>query len=330
LSKNKNIKFIVNYLLGPLVFLLLTYAVYHQIKHQPDWHDSLRRILEACRGPGAWKIVLVFLLMFLNWGFEARKWQLALRNLEAIPFGKAFKATLAGTTMASFTPNRMGEYMGRILYVKEGKKLPAIPLTIVCSIAQMMVTLLAGMAGILFLERHFQEAATRDTKMVFWLNIFLLFVFFALALITLLYFRMSWLVRLLEKMRVPPKYLGYLKVLREFEARPLAWILWLSFGRYLVFIIQYFLMFSVFAVGLTWAQTFTGVSVMFLIMALVPSFTFLTELGLRWEASIQVIELFSANRLGIFAVSLGIWLVNLIIPALIGSLLILKIKLFRK
>jgi len=64
-------------------------------------------------------------------------------------------------------------------------------------------------------------------------------------------------------------------------------------------------------------------------MAVVPTFTFLTDLGLRWEASIQIIQLFNPNATGIFAVSLGIWFINLIIPALIGSLLILRIKLFR-
>jgi hypothetical protein len=61
-------------------------------------------------------------------------------------------------------------------------------------------------------------------------------------------------------------------------------------------------------------------------MAVVPTFTFLTELGLRWEASIQILELFGAGAVGIFAASLAIWLINLIIPALIGSLLILSIK----
>jgi len=56
----------------------------------------------------------------------------------------------------------------------------------------------------------------------------------------------------------------------------------------------------------------------------------LTELGLRWEASIQVVQLFSVNTVGIFATSFGIWLINLVIPALAGSLLILGIKLFKK
>jgi hypothetical protein len=75
-------------------------------------------------------------------------------------------------------------------------------------------------------------------------------------------------------------------------------------------------------------QVMAGVSFLFLAMATLPSFTFLTELGLRGEASIQIMQLFSSNTIGIFAASLGIWLVNLIIPALAGSLLILGVKLF--
>jgi hypothetical protein len=65
-------------------------------------------------------------------------------------------------------------------------------------------------------------------------------------------------------------------------------------------------------------------------MAVIPTLTFLTELGLRWGASIQVIQFFSANTVGIFAASFAIWLINLIIPALIGSLLILRIRIFSK
>jgi hypothetical protein len=68
---------------------------------------------------------------------------------------------------------------------------------------------------------------------------------------------------------------------------------------------------------------------MFLMLAIIPSFTFLTDLGLRWEIGLQIMQFFSSNMMGIFAVSLGIWIINLIIPALVGSLLILNIKLFR-
>ena len=33
---NKNIKLIINYLLGPLLFIILSWSLYKQIIHQPD------------------------------------------------------------------------------------------------------------------------------------------------------------------------------------------------------------------------------------------------------------------------------------------------------
>jgi hypothetical protein len=93
--------------------------------------------------------------------------------------------------------------------------------------------------------------------------------------------------------------------------------------------IQYSLVFPVFGIFLSFNQVWGGMSVVFLVMAVIPTFTFLTELGLRWGASIQVLEVFSTNTVGIFAASFAIWLINLVIPALLGSLLIVSIKFFK-
>jgi hypothetical protein len=49
---------------------------------------------------------------------------------------------------------------------------------------------------------------------------------------------------------------------------------------------------------------------------------------MRWKIGIEVVQLFDSNITGILATSLAIWIINLVIPALIGSLLILGIKVF--
>lgn len=327
---NKNIKIILNYFLGPLVFLFLSYSIYRQVIRQPNWRGSLDQVCRAITGPQQWKLWLTVALMPLNWGIEARKWQLALRPVGSIPYLNAFKAVLTGVTLASFTPNRMGEYLGRILYVGEGKRLSSISLTIVCSIAQLLVTLAVGMAGVLYLRWHLhQHHSPGRQALEIWLNTLLALVILLFLTLTFIYFRLSWLIGILGKISGAGKYLAYIKVLENFNATLLSRILSLSFCRYLVFMIQYSLVFPVFGVLLGTWQVWGGVSVVFLVMAVVPTFTFLTELGLRWEASIQVLEIFSANAVGIFAASFAIWLINLIIPALIGSLLILSIKLFK-
>ena len=334
---NKNIKIIstnrfsrLTTVLGPLVFLLLSWFICRQVVRQPNWRSSLDQVLHGLTGPRQWQLWLVLLLMPLNWGIEARKWQLALRPVGGISFIDAFRAIFTGATMASFTPNRMGEYLGRILYIKQGRRKAAISLTIACSMAQLLVTLAIGLAGILYLRSstHRQLPSGQD-QLAFGLNFLLVLVAVLLVGLTFIYFRLSSVATILTKIPGVKKYADFVKVLENFDTAILLRILFLSFGRYLVFIIQYSLVFPVFGVALGVGQIWSGMSVVFLVMALIPTFTFLTELGLRWEASIQVLELFSANTVGIFAASFAIWLINLIIPALIGSLLIVSIKLFK-
>ena len=327
---NKNIKIITNYFLGPSVFALLCYAIYRQTLHQHNWRQSFQFVKEAISGEQQWKIWLVILLMFFNWGFEARKWQLAIGPVQKISYWRSFKATLTGITMASFTPNRTGEYFGRMLYVQEGKRAHSVSLSILCSFSQLIITLITGCCGLIYLKLHTNYQFTINRQLFnLWLNIFLSCTVFILLIFLLFYFRISWLIRLFKKKWAASKFFSYIKILEDFNATFLLRILSLSLVRYIVFIIQYYLMFSVFGLSLSLAETAAGMSVVFLVIAIIPSFTFLSELGVRWEASIQIMELFGAGTVGILAASFGIWLVNLIIPALIGSLLILGIKLFR-
>jgi hypothetical protein len=326
---NKNIKIILNYVLGPLVFLFLFYSIYHQIRTQTDWRKSLDDIAKAFTGLSAWRLYGTVALMLVNWGLETWKWKLAIRRLEPVPFSTAFKAVLTGVTIGSFTPNRMGEYLGRMLYLDEGKRLSSVSLTIVCSMAQLLITLAGGCLGLVYLLRFLPGAAADQQDWEAVMNYLLAGTLIALPLLLLLYFRLSSLVRTLFQKGLG-KYMDIVKILKEMELGTLLGILFLSFARYLVFMLQYFLMFRAFGVDLSWPQAFSGVSVMFLTIAIVPSFTFLSDIALRWASSIRIIRIFSPNSTGIFAVSLGIWLINLIIPALIGSLLILRIKLFRK
>lgn len=265
--------------------------------------------------------------MFANWGIEAKKWQLANQLLQRLDFWKSFKAVLTGTAIAAFTPNRVGEYFGRMLYIEEENRTRSIALTIVGSIAQFAVTLVCGIAGIIYLEwqLHHQVTGAHGFQRTS-LNFLLLIVSVGLILLLIFYFRLPHIVR---KMTGTGKFMYYVKFLKDLPPATLIQILCLSFARYFVFIIQYGLLFSVFNVELSFAQLFGGISVMYLVMAILPTFTFLTDLGLRWEAGIKIMELFSNNMVGILAASLGIWLINLIIPALMGSLLILSIKVFR-
>jgi hypothetical protein len=97
----------------------------------------------------------------------------------------------------------------------------------------------------------------------------------------------------------------------------------------MVFVIQYNLLLQAMQVEVTWWQGFWAVSVLFLLLAIWPTISII-ELGLRWEYSLLLFKLFSRNTVGIYATATGIWLINLALPALIGSLFILGIKIFKE
>jgi Lysylphosphatidylglycerol synthase TM region len=322
---NKNIKLIVNYVAGPVIMFLLFYTVAGQLQKQPHWKDSLQQMLEAAIGKQQWKLYCMFGLMWVNWALETRKWQIALRPVQPIGFFRAFKAILAGTCIASFTPNRVGEYLGRMLFVDPGNKILSVTPTILCSLSQMLITLVAGSIGLyLFSLLSFQFQVSWLTPGFF--RIAMMGTAVAAVILGLVYFRFDPLVRRINDWL--KKNQKSFSIPQDFSFSALTTILVISTVRYMVFILQYFLLFSLFGIPLMGKQVFTGVSVMFVLMAVVPTLTFLTDLGFRWAAGIQIFQVFTFNTAGILAVSLGIWLINLIIPALIGSLLILRIKLF--
>jgi hypothetical protein len=64
---------------------------------------------------------------------------------------------------------------------------------------------------------------------------------------------------------------------------------------------------------------------MYLAMAVIPTFA-LTEIGVRGSTAIFFIGLFSTNISGILSASIFLWIINLAVPAIIGSFLFSKSK----
>jgi hypothetical protein len=254
--------------------------------------------------------------MLVNWGIEAMKWKIMMNDEAPISYQQSLKAIFAGNALAFFTPNRTGEYFGRMLFLEKQSRVKSIPLTIVCSFAQILVTLLAGLAGIIFMRQQLEVWLGLNGEKSVWMNAGIGILMMLIIFLTILYFSL------------PRRKIKHMFVLEHVNATILLPVLSLSVVRYLVFIVQYFLLFRVFGVNVEWWQAFWSVSVVFLIIAVVPSMGFLSELGVRWQAAIQVIQLYSSNITGIFATSMAVWMINLVIPALVGGTLILALKLF--
>lgn len=325
----KRTKNLLNYLVGPILFIWLSWAIYKQLKTQTDLQQSWQTILDALNGQQNWKIVLVFFLMLMNWGIEARKWQLQVASIEIISFLQSFKAILAGQAMGLNTINRIGEPAARSAYLKEGNKIRGVVLSITGSMAQIIVTFLMGTLSMLYMRWCIlNEERQLEGLSVFWLDGFIYIIAAGILLFTLVYFKLSGIIQLLERISWVARYRFFIEKLESVQMNELVRLLSLSLGRYFVILFQYLLIFQVFGIQLYWLDAFAMVGVMLTVLAVIPSMA-LAELGFRGKVSLLLFGLLSNNAVGIIATAAGIWLINLILPAILGTLFILGLRIFR-
>jgi len=323
---NKNIKNFINYFLGPLLFIWLSYSIFHQIQKQPQLEESWSRIRQSFQSNNIIYLAVALLLIFANWGIEAWKWLISVRTFYPIKFIQAFKAVLSGVSFSVTMPNRVGEYLGRIVYLPEGNRLKTISITLVGSFAQLLVTIITGTIGLIILKSKLVDSFPQFR---IWYQ-FALYSLILLALIMLLmYFNVAGLVTVFNRWIKNKKYNYLVEAVKNFHSKLLLQLLLLSLLRYVVFVVQYIFVFYLFQVNIDAAQIAITMSVVFLAMAVVPSIA-LVEVWLRGELSIKLIGLFSSNSLGIGFTSVTVWFINLILPAIIGSLLLLNLRIFKK
>lgn len=325
LQPNKTIKIFTNYFLGPLLFGWLLYSIWHQLQAQQGLHASWKEVKQSM-GSAVPVLTSVVLLMLANWGIEAAKWQLAVAAVHPVRWGTAFKAVLAGVAFSVTMPNRIGEYAGRIMYLPEGVRLKSVAVTVVGSISQLLITLVCGAAGFLFLGKALLASGMLSEV---WYRVVLFGTVGVIAVVGLLYFAAGSIGGGLERWFTTSRYLYLVQSLKRMDTNILLLLLVLSFLRYLIFIVQYFLLFSFFGVEASFWQVSCVVSTMFLAMAALPTVA-LAELGFKGEISLQLMSLFTQNGLGVVLASASVWAINLMLPALLGCLLILSIRVFNK
>lgn len=330
LKLKKNFKIFLNYVLGPLLFVWISYSLYQQVRQQPDLPQAWQQMKQAIQGRQAWMLWLCLLLMPVNWAIESYKWYLLANRLQPLSFLKSVESVLSGLSLSLNTPNRIGEYGGRVLYLHTENRLKGVSLTIGSSIAQLCITLLLGCVSLALLKpllagATFEGATVSDMLYTSFQYLLLL----CTVLIFVFYFRMHWLVRLISWAPVVKKTFAFTLVLGELTNGLLLRLLWLSFVRFLVFALQYLLLWNALGAELPLWQGFWTVAFIFVVMAAIPTFA-IAELGIRGKVALAAASLLSGNTLALLAGTAGIWLLNLVLPALVGSVFLLTLKLFRE
>ncbi len=327
---NRKFKIFINYFLGPVLFVWISISLYNQVKQQPDLSLAWQQIKLAFTGANSWKLWLSVLLMPVNWGLETWKWYILVNKFQPLSFQKAFESVLSGLSLAVNTPNRIGEYGGRVVYLQPDFRLKGVALTLVTSVGQLLITLVCGFFALLILKPQLHNVQLGGSHLSgILLEVFTWSVLFFIGLTGLFFFRMQMLAKMLQWIPRLKEKLSFANVLDGLSNRTYLAILFYSFLRFVVFALQYVLIWQALQVDIPWWQGFWSVALIFLIMAIVPGFA-IADVGIRGAVALSIVSVFSVNSIAILAGTAGIWLLNLVLPALIGSLLLLTIKIFKE
>jgi len=322
---NKSTKIWLNYAVGAAISLLLLWAIYAQITKQLQ---GIAGNIWQQTGHTAY-LVAALGLVFVNSFLESYKWYSLMSWAAPVKYASALASYFAGIAFSIITPNRVGEYPGRILYMGGSKTIRYIVVSVSGILAQLAGIYFLGLVGLVYYNLHTPAMGVSNVGNM---AIPAIMAKGALGvciiiniLITLMYWRADVWLPLIATSKRLRRFALYSKLMSRISNGNKLKVLALSVLRVLVFTAQYLFLLLWLNVELPLLQGFCMAALFFWVMAVLPSLA-LTELGIRGAVGLFIFSQVSPNSIGILAATTGIWVINLIVPAIIGSILITKMK----
>ena len=253
-------------------------------------------------------LIPVAILMLANWSFEAIKWKILIKPFYQITFSNAFKSIWSGVSTALSTPNRFGDFIGKISHIPKDYRKKGLISSFYGSYSQWLITMVMGWVGWLF----YGDQIIENENVKLGLSIIGAFIIF----LSVALFLSKRSVKV-----IPKKWRHYFTETPDFNSKTK--IIFLSFLRYLAFATQFYLLIRFFGVELGYTTVFLKITLFYLITSLVPM-TFWGEIGVKESVAVWVFSGLIYNSLIIISVTLLLWLINLIIPALVGNYFLFK------
>ena len=257
-------------------------------------------------------------LMPVNYLMESFKWKHLLVKIQDVKLLFAVKSVLAGLAASMVTPNRIGDFAGRIMLLKAGNRAAGTMASVVGSCAQLLVIAAFGVAAFacnIELPRQLHY---------FQYNYFATLITLVIILIVaiILFFNIS---KMAAKIKIERCQMlkNIVEAMGLYSARQLAAVLAISAVRYAVFAIQFYLVLWSFGVEMGLLTGLCAIAFIYCFVTIVPTFA-LAEWGVRGSAALFFLSPFGGSAVAIMSATIAVWLINIGLPALVGALIMLK------
>jgi len=278
------------------------YFIYDQLANndQLDWNKfiALFRKNQSVLG-----ILFILLLSVLNRYFEILKWQNLAKVIHEISVFEAAKQVLAALTAGIFTPNGVGEYAGKALYYPKSEAKNVIFLNLICNGIQMILTVVFGTIGLVFLGYWKWVLAI--------LGLSLFFILFSIFLKKIKIKGYS-IEKLIQKINEIPKQIHQKNIV-------------LGILRYLVFSHQYYFLFLAFDVDMPYWTLISTIAVVYFLASSLPTFQFL-DFAVKGSVAVYFFGILHVNEWIVVFISTLMWFLNVVLPVIAGSYFVLNFK----
>ncbi|MES2747722.1 MAG: hypothetical protein V4648_05055 [Bacteroidota bacterium] len=286
-----------------LIVIVAFYFIYNQIAENSklEWDKFQTLVVEKTSVFG-----LLFILSFsvVNRYLEILKWQNLVSYIKPISVRESTKQVLGALTAGIFTPNGLGEYAGKALFFEKIKTKKIIFLNLICNGIQMILTIVFGTIGLLFLGYTFWGFAILLLAIGLWL---------LAHLSKNIKIKGYSIKKLTHKIAEIPKAIHQKNIV-------------LAVCRYLVFSHQYYFLFLAFDVDLPYLTVMATIATVYFLASSLPSFQFL-DFAVKGSVAVFFFGKLGVNEWIVVFISMLMWFLNVVLPVVIGSYFVMRFKL---
>ncbi|MCR9173811.1 MAG: flippase-like domain-containing protein [bacterium] len=263
----------------------------------------------------SWALFGAILLVIPNIYLAYRKWLVTLKTIEISADRKTkVHSFFAGLVTGLLTPNMIGNFIGRFYYFEKEHRANIAAFTVLSNIGQFLASITFGAVSVIWLG---ELLVWKDEERLMYVLLIIVVVSY------LFFFYIDNFLRFFKKMKFGASFKQLLKKSPWFRTQ----ILFLSFGRFLIFTLQFSLMLMAF--GADWTlELIAAIWQVYLLTMIAPSLI-LGKVGVKESIALFVLASLSVNEVAILFASLSIWILNTVSPALLG-LLICRDKSWRQ
>lgn len=307
-----------------LIFLCISVFIYFKIVEHPLKFDQVDEILGVLTGLSSLYLLLsLIILTFINWGLESLKWKLLVSKIEKVSYLTSVRSVLSGLSFGFITPHAIGDYAGRIWQLNVSNRFESVGAVMLGRAAQYFATFTFGLFGSSYLF-YYQHG---DSSFLIFASV-AVFITLIAGISTFIYLRKKFLTilsyRKLNRLR------RYFKVILTYSNNEILQLLLLAFARYFIFALQFYLLLVFFRVSSDELLIIAGVTWTLFAKSTIPSFNFLSDLGVREISALFFFSYYGVDNTMVLLASFTLWCLNILIPAILGTVGILNMKIFPK